>query len=165
MHKLVILWRQNQFKSIYLVSNIEMSEGYEMHNKYWKRTNHCCRFQKACTAYGVPDVDLFQTVDLWDRKNIAQVTMTIFAIGRTVSSIDFRNNHILITVSVMGILVWFFTTCIMVVPLMFYTSNDALNNWSCSVHIIYSVSYSISYFSLFCKFHVQLKYFNQGDVS
>jgi mitogen-activated protein kinase kinase kinase 5 len=47
----------------------------------------CCRFQKACVAYGVPDVDLFQTVDLWDRKNIAQVTMTIFAIGRTVSSI------------------------------------------------------------------------------
>lgn len=44
------------------------------------------RFQKACVAYGVPDVDLFQTVDLWDRKNIAQVTMTIFAIGRTVST-------------------------------------------------------------------------------
>jgi len=42
------------------------------------------RFQKACTKYGVPDVDLFQTVDLFDRKNIAQVTMTIFAIGRTV---------------------------------------------------------------------------------
>lgn len=41
------------------------------------------QFQKACVAYGVPDVDLFQTVDLWDRKNIAQVTMTIFAIGRT----------------------------------------------------------------------------------
>nr|CAD7442161.1 unnamed protein product [Timema bartmani] len=41
------------------------------------------RFQKACTAYGVPDVDLFQTVDLWDFKNIAAVTTTIFAIGRT----------------------------------------------------------------------------------
>lgn len=45
--------------------------------------NHFSRFQKACTKYGVPDVDLFQTVDLFDRKNIAQVTMTIFAIGRT----------------------------------------------------------------------------------
>ncbi|KAK6645402.1 hypothetical protein RUM43_001679 [Polyplax serrata] len=41
------------------------------------------KFQKACIKYGVPDVDLFQTVDLWDKKNIAQVTMTIFAIGRT----------------------------------------------------------------------------------
>lgn len=34
--------------------------------------------------YGVPDVDLFQAVDLMERKNIAQVTNTIFAIGRTV---------------------------------------------------------------------------------
>ncbi len=30
-----------------------------------------------------PDVDLFQAVDLMERKNIAQVTNTIFAIGRT----------------------------------------------------------------------------------
>lgn len=44
------------------------------------------RFQKACTLYGVPDVDLFQTTDLWDFKNIALVTQTIFAIGRAVSS-------------------------------------------------------------------------------
>jgi len=42
------------------------------------------RFQKACIEYGVPDVDLFQTVDLWEQKNIYRVTMTIFAIGRTV---------------------------------------------------------------------------------
>ena len=41
-------------------------------------------FQKACVKYGVPDVDLFQAVDLIERKNIAQVTNTIFAIGRTV---------------------------------------------------------------------------------
>lgn len=33
--------------------------------------------------YGVPDVDLFQTTDLWDQKNIALVTQNIFAIGRT----------------------------------------------------------------------------------
>ena len=41
------------------------------------------QFQKACVRYGVPDVDLFQTTDLWDQKNIALVTTTIFAIGRT----------------------------------------------------------------------------------
>lgn len=41
------------------------------------------RFQRACTRYGVPDVDLFQTTDLWDKKNIALVNSTIFAIGRT----------------------------------------------------------------------------------
>lgn len=42
------------------------------------------RFQKACIKYGVPDVDLFQSVDLFEQKNIYRVTMTIFAIGRTV---------------------------------------------------------------------------------
>lgn len=36
--------------------------------------------------YGVPDVDLFQTTDLFDRKNIALVTTTIFAVGRAVRS-------------------------------------------------------------------------------
>lgn len=43
------------------------------------------RFQKACIKYGVPDVDLFQTTDLYDMKNIALVTQTIFAVGRAVS--------------------------------------------------------------------------------
>lgn len=43
------------------------------------------RFQKACVKYGVADVDLFQTTDLWDFKNIALVTQTIFAVGRAVS--------------------------------------------------------------------------------
>lgn len=42
------------------------------------------RFQRACTLYGLSDVDLFQTTDLWDFKNIALVTQTIFAIGRAV---------------------------------------------------------------------------------
>lgn len=41
------------------------------------------QFQQACIKYGLADVDLFQTVDLFDKKNIAHVTMTIFAIGRT----------------------------------------------------------------------------------
>ena len=45
------------------------------------------RFQKACIAYGVNEVDVFQTVDLWEKKDISQVTTTIFALGRTVSSI------------------------------------------------------------------------------
>ncbi|XKL60440.1 hypothetical protein PGB90_007497 [Kerria lacca] len=49
----------------------------------YKMMDNINMFQKACTQYGVPDVDLFQTVDLWDKKNIAFVTMTIFALGRT----------------------------------------------------------------------------------
>jgi hypothetical protein len=42
------------------------------------------RFQQALKNYGVSDVDVFQTVDLWEKKDIAQVTTTLFALGRTV---------------------------------------------------------------------------------
>ncbi|XP_011498067.1 PREDICTED: muscle-specific protein 20-like isoform X2 [Ceratosolen solmsi marchali] len=49
----------------------------------YKMMDNLNQFQRACTIYGVPDVDLFQAVDLIERKNIAQVTNTIFAIGRT----------------------------------------------------------------------------------
>jgi mitogen-activated protein kinase kinase kinase 5 len=41
------------------------------------------KFQEACKAYGVPEIDVFQTVDLWERRNIVQVTQCIFALGRT----------------------------------------------------------------------------------
>ena len=46
---------------------------------------HTIRFQKALKEYGVNDVDVFQTVDLWEKKDIAQVVTTLFALGRTVS--------------------------------------------------------------------------------
>ncbi|NP_001040437.1 muscular protein 20 [Bombyx mori] len=49
----------------------------------YKFMDNISQFQKACIKYGVPDVDLFQTTDLWDQKNIVLVTQTIFAIGRT----------------------------------------------------------------------------------
>ncbi|KYM92576.1 PREDICTED: muscle-specific protein 20 [Acromyrmex echinatior] len=40
-------------------------------------------FQKALKDYGVDDVDVFQTVDLWEKKDVAQVVTTLFALGRT----------------------------------------------------------------------------------
>ncbi|XP_039277044.1 muscle-specific protein 20 isoform X2 [Nilaparvata lugens] len=49
----------------------------------YKSMDNIGQFQKACVKYGVPDVDLFQTVDLWERKNIFNVTKTLFAVGRT----------------------------------------------------------------------------------
>ncbi|KAJ2950150.1 hypothetical protein O0L34_g11502 [Tuta absoluta] len=49
----------------------------------YKFMDNISQFQKACIKYGVPDTDLFQTTDLWDQKNIALVTQTIFAVGRT----------------------------------------------------------------------------------
>ena len=39
-------------------------------------------FCNAARGYGVPDNELFQTVDLFEKKNIAQVTLAIHALGR-----------------------------------------------------------------------------------
>lgn len=51
----------------------------------FKMMENINNFQKAIKSYGVPDLDVFQTVDLWEKKDIAQVTNTIFALGRAVS--------------------------------------------------------------------------------
>jgi len=59
------------------VSKINSSGGQ------FKLMENITNFQKAIQAYGVAKIDLFQTVDLWEKKDIAQVTSTIFALGRT----------------------------------------------------------------------------------
>jgi hypothetical protein len=46
------------------------------------------RFQQALKGYGVADVDVFQTVDLYEKKDISQVTTTLFALGRTVRNFN-----------------------------------------------------------------------------
>ncbi|XP_070568592.1 myophilin-like [Ptychodera flava] len=40
------------------------------------------QFQKFAKNYGVPEVDVFQVVDLFEKGNIAQFTQCIFAVGR-----------------------------------------------------------------------------------
>ena len=52
-------------------------------------------FQKAVKAYGVPDIDVFQTVDLFEKKDIAQVTNTLFAVGRAVSILQIQSHRLL----------------------------------------------------------------------
>ena len=42
--------------------------------------------ENAARAYGLPDSELFQTVDLFEKRNIPQVTQCIHALGRFVSS-------------------------------------------------------------------------------
>ena len=53
------------------------------------------RFQAALVKYGVKKVDIFQTNDLSEKKDIANVTNTIYALGRAViliqSNPDLRN--------------------------------------------------------------------------
>lgn len=40
-------------------------------------------FQRAVKAYGVSDEEIFQTPDLFEGKNIPQVTLCLYALGRT----------------------------------------------------------------------------------
>ncbi|XP_018332049.1 muscle-specific protein 20 [Agrilus planipennis] len=40
------------------------------------------RFQKAAKAYGVPQEEIFQTADLFEKRNIPQVTLSLYALGR-----------------------------------------------------------------------------------
>lgn len=47
-------------------------------------------FLKAATDYGVTNNESFQTVDLFEKKNIGQVTICVFALGRQV--VDFSKS-------------------------------------------------------------------------
>jgi len=49
----------------------------------FKMMENITNFLKAIEAYGVPKIDLFQTVDLYEKKDIATVTSSLFALGRT----------------------------------------------------------------------------------
>lgn len=40
------------------------------------------RFQAAIKEYGVPQEEIFQTADLFERRNIPQVTLCLYALGR-----------------------------------------------------------------------------------
>jgi hypothetical protein len=46
--------------------------------------NHAA-FQKGLKKFGVPDDEIFQTVDLFEARNIKQVVMSLAALGRIVS--------------------------------------------------------------------------------
>lgn len=50
-------------------------------------------FQNAAKRYGVPETDVFQTVDLWERRNIPQVTQCVMALGRAVSIVTHCFNN------------------------------------------------------------------------
>lgn len=42
------------------------------------------RFQAALKAYGVPQEEIFQTADLFERRNIPQVVLSLYALARYV---------------------------------------------------------------------------------
>lgn len=43
------------------------------------------RFQEAIKKYGVPQAEVFQTADLFERRNLKQVTLCLLALARVVS--------------------------------------------------------------------------------
>jgi len=49
----------------------------------FKMMENINNFQKAIEEYGVPRIDVFQTIDLWEKKDIGTVTTCLFALGRT----------------------------------------------------------------------------------
>jgi len=56
----------------------------------FKLRENVSAFQNAARAYGVPDSELFQTVDLFEKRNIAQVTLAIHALGRYAQKKNFK---------------------------------------------------------------------------
>lgn len=42
------------------------------------------RFTQAARAYGLSDSEIFQTVDLYEKMNLHQVVLCLFALGRKV---------------------------------------------------------------------------------
>jgi len=48
----------------------------------FKMMENINRFQEAAKKWGVPEIDVFQTVDLWERRNISQVTQCLSALAR-----------------------------------------------------------------------------------
>ncbi|BFZ09842.1 hypothetical protein BsWGS_12881 [Bradybaena similaris] len=53
------------------------------------------RFQQAARQWGVPPNEVFQTVDLWEKKNIPQVTLCIHSLGRVAQTRADYNGPIL----------------------------------------------------------------------
>ena len=52
----------------------------------WNDCDHEFRFQASLKKYGVPEEEIFQTADLYERRNIPQVTLCIYALARLVST-------------------------------------------------------------------------------
>lgn len=56
----------------------------------WPKLVNC--FQAAMVQYGVDKADIFQTNDLFERKDLGAVTNTIFALDRAVNHLQLYYN-------------------------------------------------------------------------
>jgi hypothetical protein len=62
-----------------------MGPGQAKHNTMkvpFKQMENINTFLTACEKYGIAKTDLFQTVDLYEKQNLWQVVLCLFALGR-----------------------------------------------------------------------------------
>jgi hypothetical protein len=52
---------------------------------HFKAMENVSKYLKAITDFGVPELDIFKSDDLLDKRNIPQVTNSLVAVGRSVS--------------------------------------------------------------------------------
>ena len=67
----------------------------------FKLMENISRFAQAARAYGLSDSETFQTVDLYEKMNLHQVILCLFALGRKVNlfnslSLSLKSNLIFI---------------------------------------------------------------------
>ena len=54
----------------------------------FKLMENIARFAQTARAYGLSDSETFQTVDLFEKMNLHQVVVCLFALGRKVSYLN-----------------------------------------------------------------------------
>ena len=62
-------------------------------NQSFKFRENIELFRNACVRFGVRELDVFQTSDLYDRRNIPAVTRCLLALGRACSSSMHRHDY------------------------------------------------------------------------
>ena len=85
-----MVFKQHCAKDISALSGSKILLLYTLYNPTFAEFTHytinnLSRFQKALRNYGVPSEELFQTPDLFERRNIKQVTLSLLALARCVS--------------------------------------------------------------------------------
>ncbi len=68
----------NQYLCFFLLSIVSGENSFKL-------MENISRFAQAARAYGLSDSETFQTVDLYEKMNLHQVILCLFALGRKVN--------------------------------------------------------------------------------
>jgi len=89
-------WLKDGTKLCQLMNILSPGSIKKIHNSKmaFKQMENIGNFLKAAQTYGVNSIDLFQTVDLYENRNLAQVYVCMFKVSSTASANDFPGPHI-----------------------------------------------------------------------